>query len=108
MRKGGKKAGDITLVEDDVTKIHKKKGNGILRRQVWSDSHGQVSRYSLAYINYNIFQGDNGRVLGYDNAHNYHHKHFMGKIEAIEFVNFETIEEQFIKEFEVIHEQAKK
>ncbi len=27
-----------------------------------------VTRYNLAYINHEMFQGDNGRVLGFDNA----------------------------------------
>ncbi|MFK5985429.1 MAG: hypothetical protein QM479_08375, partial [Pseudomonadota bacterium] len=27
-----------------------------------------------------LHQGDNGRVFGYDNAHDYHHKHFFGNI----------------------------
>ena len=39
---------------------------------------GRLERYSLAYINPAIFAGDNGRVLGYDNAHGYPHRHFMG------------------------------
>lgn len=67
-----------------------------------------MTRYSLAYINHNIFTGDNGRVPGYYNAHGDHHKHYMGKIEPVTFITFTEIEERFQHEFEVIHEKIKK
>lgn len=66
-----------------------------MRREVWEDEQGRVARYNLAYINYSIFQGDNGRVVGYDNAHGFHHRHFMGEVEPVQFKNFEDIEERF-------------
>lgn len=62
----------------------------------------------MAYINQRHFSGDNGRVLGYDNAHGYHHKHYLGKVEPINFNSFVEIEEQFKQEFEVIHEEIRK
>lgn len=96
------------LIEDDSFSLHKSKGNGILRRQIWQDMRGNITRYRLAYINAYLFSGDNGRVLGYDNAHGFHHKHYFGKIETVEFTNFEKIEKQFQHEFEVIHETLKK
>lgn len=68
----------------------------------------EITRNSLAYINHHLSYNDNGRVLGYDNAHGYHHKHYMGCIEPVVFTNFEELELQFQKEFEVLHEQAKK
>jgi hypothetical protein len=97
-----------TLLIDESISIHKKKGNGIIRRQVWTNAEGGVTRYSLAYINHNLFHGDNGRVLGYDNAHGYHHKHYMGKVEPVDFICFGELENQFQQEFEVLHEQVKK
>jgi hypothetical protein len=66
-----------------------------------------VTRYSLAYINHNLIYDDNGRVLGYDNAHGYHHKHCMGRVEPIIFTNFEELEKRFEQEFGVLHEQVK-
>jgi hypothetical protein len=96
------------LIEDDIITIHRSKGNGVLRRQVWVDDRGHVTRYSLAYINHNLFTGDNGRVLGYDNAHGFHHKHYMGNTEPVSFSNFLALEKQFREEFEVIHDKAKK
>jgi hypothetical protein len=33
---------------------------------------------------------DNERVLGYDNSHEYHYRHFMGTVEPIEFDNYKA------------------
>jgi hypothetical protein len=96
------------LIEDDAIKLHKSKGNGILRRQIWVDNAGKVTKYSLAYINHLIYAGDHGRVLGYDNAHGYHHKHYLGNIEPVAFTTFSELEKRFQQEFEVIHETIKK
>jgi len=85
MKKKSKKIRVEHLIEDDAITLHKSKGNGILRRQVWVDNEGEVTRYGLAYINHLIYTGDNGRVLGFDNAHGYHHKHYMGNIESVSF-----------------------
>lgn len=82
-------------VSDDSWSLSLKNGNGILRREVWVDEQGNVVRYNLAYINHKIFQGDNGRVVGYDNAHDFHHRHFMGAVEPVEFESFAAIEERF-------------
>lgn len=95
------------LLVDESYSIHKKKGNGIIRRQIWANAKGEITRYGLAYINHRLFHGDNGCVLGFDNAHGYHHKHYMGDIEPVYFKNFEDIERQFEQEFEVLHEKAK-
>ena len=82
-------------VSDDLWSLSSKNGNGVLRREVWVDELGRVIRYNLAYINYTVFQGDNGRVVGYDNAHGFHHRHFMGVVKPVEFKSFEDIEELF-------------
>jgi len=83
--------------------IPKKRGNGQLRREVWVDRHGSVTKYNLAYINHNLSQGDNGRVLGFDNQHGVHHRHFMGKTEPVEFVSFEELENRFEREWFSLH-----
>lgn len=86
---------DVKIV-DESHKISDKRGNGKLRREVWVDEiTRRVTRYNLAYINHRIHSGDNGRVLGYDNAHDGHHRHYFGIVEPIEFVSFEDIEERF-------------
>ena len=85
-----------TKIIDESHKISDKRGNGKLRREVWIDeATGQITRYNLAYINHHIFTGDNGRVVGYDNAHDGHHRHYLGVVEPIEFVSFEDVEDRF-------------
>jgi hypothetical protein len=84
---------------DDRHALSKRKGGGSLRREVWVDEDGKVSRYNLAYINHEMYQGDNGRVVGYDNAHGYHHRHYFGTVEPVMFVSFEDIEEQFARDW---------
>lgn len=77
----------------------KRKG-ALLKEQIWFED-GQVIAYSLAYINLKVCPADNGRVLGYDNSHDYHHRHFMGVVEAVEFTTYAALAERFIKE---VHE----
>lgn len=97
-----------TLLIDEAITIHRKKGNGVIRRQIWQNKVGEITRYSLAYINHHLFQGDNGRVIGYDNAHGYRHKHHFGKVEPIQYSTFGELEIQFQQEFEVLHAQITK
>lgn len=95
---------------DDRHRISRKRGNGLLRREVWVDNNGSISRYNLAYINHAIFGGDNGRVLGYDNRHGFHHRHFMGMTEPFEFESYEDVENRFEREWLELHSgmQARK
>jgi hypothetical protein len=62
------------------------------------NAQGEIVKYSLAYIDFNLYAGDNGRVLGYDNAHEYHERHFMGKAEPIAFTTYVEQFERFIAE----------
>ena len=80
---------------DETLTISRKRGNGLLRREIWVDGQGRVVRYNLAYINHELCQADNGRVIGYDNAHGHHHRHCLGKVEPVEFTGFEDIEARF-------------
>jgi hypothetical protein len=82
-------------VIDEVHHIARKRGNGQLRREVWVDAQGRVTRYNLAYINHALHRGDNGRVLGYDNQHGYHHRHAFGVVTPVAFTSFEDIEARF-------------
>ena len=92
-------------VVDDVHRISDRRGNGQLRREVWIDAKGRVTRYNLAYINHRLHQGDNGRVVGYDNAHDGHHRHYFGRVEAIQFVSFEDIEARFERDWTALRVQ---
>lgn len=82
-------------IVDSTFVIPRKRGNGVVRREVWVDSRGRISRYNLAYINARLFAGDHGRVLGFDNAHGYHHRHLYGVVTPFCFVDFENVEAQF-------------
>lgn len=90
---------------DTVYKISDKRGNGQLRREVWVNGNGQVTRYKLAYINHVLYQKDNGRVVGYDNAHGVHHRHHMGIVEPVKFTNFDDIETRFLQDWQALLEQ---
>jgi hypothetical protein len=80
--------------------IHRLKGKrkgALLKEQIWFED-GEVVAYNLAYINLRRCSGDNGRVLGYDNSHDYHHRHFMGEVKAVEFTTYVALVERFIGE----------
>ncbi|MGA7339493.1 MAG: DUF6516 family protein [Terracidiphilus sp.] len=77
-----------------------KRNGALLREQVWFEN-GKVDAYSLAYINLKRCAADNGRVLGYDNSHEYHHRHFMGQVEAMPFSTYTALAERFLAE---VHE----
>jgi len=84
-------------------KIPTRLGGGVLKELVEQESpSGKLRRYALAYINAAIFAGDNGRVLGYDNAHDYPHRHFMGKITPERDCTWEEIRQKFEQEWREI------
>lgn len=90
------------LLEQERFELKAKSGGGLLSYEVWgykSQGKAVVTRYNLAYINHVIYRGDNGRVLGFDNAHGYHHRHFMGTVEPVEFESFEATLELFQQEW---------
>ncbi|MGA2755004.1 MAG: hypothetical protein ABSE53_14690 [Terracidiphilus sp.] len=77
-------------------------GVGILREEVWVDARGEVIRYNLAFLLPHLFYRDNGRVLGYDNAHGVHERHFMGKVAQIDFTGYPETADRFYREVEAI------
>ncbi len=79
----------------EVHRLRGKRDGAILKDQVWYED-GQVIAYNLVYLNLKLFPRDNGRVLGYDNSHGYHHRHFMGKVESIEYTSYEELARHFI------------
>jgi len=103
-----KKTDHAILILDESINISSRKGNGILRMRASTDKKGNLLRYSLAYINPNIYNHDNGRVLGYDNNHDYHHRHYMGKVEKVNFSTFEEIQIQFEAEWRRLHDDYQK
>jgi hypothetical protein len=94
----GKKAGKPTKVTDELAAIRCTAGIGAIREEVWKDADGKVVRYNLAFINFELFSGDNGRVLGYDTAHGSPHRHFAGTVEIIEPAEYDEVYDRFIAE----------
>ncbi|MFZ2738568.1 MAG: DUF6516 family protein [Burkholderiaceae bacterium] len=90
------------LLEQERHELKQKSGGGVLRYEVWGypeKNQTIVTRYNIAYINHSICRKDNGRVLGFDNAHGYHHRHYMGAVESVEFESYEATVERFQKEW---------
>ncbi len=99
------------LLEKERFKLKAKSGGGLLSYEVWGyreSAKTTVTRYSIAYINHNICQVDNGRVLGFDNAHDYHHRHYMGTVEPVEFESYEATLGRFQQEWTELISQLKK
>lgn len=97
---GKKKRQSSPTTTIEIHRLKGKRKGASLKEQVWFED-GAIVAYSLAYINLRRCSVDNGRVLGYDNSHDYHHRHFMGKVETIEFTSYAAIVERFIGE---VHE----
>ncbi|MFZ3265165.1 MAG: DUF6516 family protein [Terriglobales bacterium] len=66
----------------------------VLKEEVWYEGD-RVVKYSLAYVNPRICAEDNGRVLGYDNTHDDHHRHSKGTVEKVEFHGYEALVTRF-------------
>jgi Family of unknown function (DUF6516) len=82
---------------DETLHLSGKRRGAVLKEEVWYEGR-RIAKYSLAYINWRICSVDNGRVLGYDNTHEYHHRHFIGKIEKIEFHGYQALLARFERE----------
>jgi hypothetical protein len=80
-------------------------GYGILREEVWMDEQGVVVRYNLAFVVPHLTRVDHGRILGYDNAHGRHERHFMGKVESVAFESFPSTSRRFYREVEEMRKE---
>ena len=79
--------------------VNPKRGGGILKIEAWENEKGEIVKYSMAHINHLIFSDNNGRVLGYDNTHDFHHKHYFGEIsEVSDFISYQNLVDRFEKE----------
>ena len=93
------KASKLSIkVVDETIVLKRPRRGGRLKEEVWQTRAGEITKYSLAYINRLVCQVDNGRVLGYDNSHDYHHRHFMGSVKAIEFKDYASLAARFREE----------
>ena len=94
-------------VVDETSYVRCAAGQGIIREEVWEDESGAAVRYNLAFINHFLTRADNGRVLGYDNSHGFHHRHFKGASTAFRFVSYEALSEQFFLEVEEMRKEKR-
>lgn len=81
--------------------------SGWIREEVCQNSAGEIVKYNLAFINHNLYQGDNGRVLGYDNAHipRRDHRHFKGQVQFINFPGYDRLVQRFFAEVERLRKE---
>jgi hypothetical protein len=93
-----KKTGRLRKIVDETTQVRCALGKGIIREEVWQDSRASVVKYNLAFINHALCAKDNGRVLGYDNSHGNHHRHFASAGEKFAFISYERLLERFLNE----------
>ena len=84
---------------DETSYLTGKRRGACLREEVWYEGH-QVVKYNLAYINHRRCLVDNGRVLGFDNSHDYHHRHYMGRVAKIEFPGYDALLSRFQDELQ--------
>jgi hypothetical protein len=78
----------------------------IYREEVYVDVANRVVKYNLAFIHFGVFQKDHGRVVGYDNAHGDHERHFMGNVEKVTFTSYKDTLERFSAEVKHYREMA--
>jgi hypothetical protein len=93
-------------VVDDTTFVRCTSGRGVIREEVWQDEIGEIVRYNLAFILHSLYSADNGRVLGYDNRHGHHHRHFMGKVESFSYKGYDLLMEQFLAEVQELRKEG--
>jgi hypothetical protein len=92
-------------VVDEVSQVRCASGPGVIREEVWQDAAGEVSRYNLAFINHFMMREDNGRVLGYDNGHGYHHRHLKGVVEPFEYESYRSLRDRFDDEVRLLRKE---
>lgn len=92
----------LRKIIDEESLVSCVSGPGLIREEAWEDESGKVVRYNLAFINHFMTASDRGRVLGYDNAHGQHHRHFYGAVEEISVTSYEGLASLFRDEVRVL------
>ena len=85
-------------VVDETIYLTRPRRGALLKEEVWRAGDGRIVKYSLAYINVMVCPVDNGRVLGYDNSHDHHHRHYMGRQWPFDFTGYEALAVRFYSE----------
>ena len=95
----------FSKVVDETNVVRCRLGTGVVREEVWQNATGEVVKYNLAFINHSLFSKDNGRVLGYDNKHGHHYRHYAGKQESSTFASYEHLLKRFLDEVRGLRER---
>jgi hypothetical protein len=82
-------------VVDETTILGRPRRGAKLSEEVWMTVDGRIAKYNLAYANHLVCQKDNGRVLGFDNSHGVHHRHFMGTVEPYKYQSYGLVTAEF-------------
>jgi hypothetical protein len=93
-------------VTDETHFIRCAAGPGVIREEVWQDEKGRVVKFNLAFICPYLYGGDNGRVLGYDTAHGYMHRHYCGKVDRVH-LSYEEVTARFYDKVVALKEREK-
>ncbi len=92
---------------DDIDQVRCKSGSyGIIPEEVYVNDAAAMVKYNLVFIHLGLCQQDNGRVLGYDNAHGHHERHWMGSVQPVGFISYERTLRRFLDEVEALKEKA--
>jgi hypothetical protein len=83
---------------DDEARFWCAGGTGILREEVRVDEEDEIVLYNLAFLMPHLSAVDNGRILGFDNAHGIHERHFMGNANPVEFKSYSATADRFYRE----------
>jgi len=95
---------DEVVCHENIVRLKGKRKGGYLKETVRM-VNGEVVGYALAYVNPRLCWVDNGRVLGYDNAHDYHHRHFRGEVTEVKFIGYDELVSKFEAEVQELWRQ---
>jgi hypothetical protein len=95
----------LTKTTDYETSFWCAGGWGFLREEVWRNEAREVVRYNLAFIVPHLVRADNGRILGYDNAHGIHERHMQGVVEPVIYTSYLATAERFYQEVRLLRER---
>jgi hypothetical protein len=62
------------------------------------NAENEVVKYDLAFLLPHVSARDNGRVLGYDNAHGVHERLYQGSVEEVGLRKYPSTAARFYKE----------
>ena len=88
---------NVTYKNDRVSARCASGAKGVIREETWSQN-GVVFKYILAFVVPSVQYQDNGRILGYDNAHGHAERHFKGTREQIAQASYDVVLERFLQE----------